>query len=109
MHAELVVGDNGLLHVADRSSANGTWIDVDRRWERVTQRSVTQHDRVRLGSYVVAVSELLRRAPRRDGVDGGAHTGNRGGPTDSGNRRDTNDLPEGRVRRNPETGEVIAD
>ena len=105
LHAELVVAENDLLHVADRSSANGTWIHVDGRWKSVTQRIVTERDRLRFGAHEVAVSELLHRAPVQQAA-GDARDGAGASGDDRGN---TNELPDGPVRRNPETGEVIAD
>ena len=105
LHAEFVVTDDGLLHVSDRSSANGTWIDVKGRWERLTQRTVTERDRLRFGSHVIEIAELVRRQPVRRLADQ-PEDGPAAGP---GNKRDADDLPMGPVRRNPETGEVIAD
>lgn len=114
MHAELVVGGDGTLHVADRSSANGTWIAVDGRWQRVTQRSVTPADRLRLGDARITVAELLSLAPEpRSGYGGsGSQPAGRGGDMDDElphRPENARNLPQGRVRRNPETGEVIAD
>ena len=105
LHAELVLGGDGTLHVADRSSANGTWIEAEGRWRRLTQRTVTSADRLRLGDVEIEIKELLRRAPPR--TTGGA--GDRDEESGRSGNRNTDDLPRGPVRRNPETGEVIAD
>ena len=106
LHAELVLGGDGTLHVADRSSANGTWIEADGRWQRLTQRMVTSADRLRLGDDVeIEVTELLRRAPRRTAGSAGDREEKNGRSGD----RNKDGLPRGPVRRNPETGEVIAD
>ena len=105
MHAELVLGGDGTLHVADRSSANGTWIESEGRWRRLTQRAVTSTDRLRLGDVEIEVKELLRRAPRRTAGSAGDRDEESGRSGD----RNTDGLPRGPVRRNPETGEIIAD
>ena len=106
MHAELVLGGDGTIHVADRSSANGTWIDDNGRWQLLTQRTVTSADRLRLGDAEIDVSELLRRAPAHLAT---GSAGDRHGEDGRSGTRRTDGLPEGPVRRNPETGEVIAD
>ena len=107
LHAELVVSDGGAIHVADRSSANGTWIETDGQWERIAQRAVVLGDRLRLGDVEIAVSELgascsgrtRTRALPREGQAAARVAGRRSG----------DGLPKGPVRRNPGTGEVIAD
>lgn len=106
LHAELTLADDGTLHVSDKLSTNGTWIDENERWRRLTQRKVRPADRLRLGRVEIEVSELLRRAPA--GLAAGS-----GGYREEGRGRSGNvggsSLPAGPVRRNPETGEVIAD
>ena len=103
LHAELVIADDGAIHVADRSSANGTWIQVNGRWERITQRTVVPDDCLRLGSFRVTVSELVRRASTRKRIDG---AGEESVAADDARRPD-DDLPRGPVRRDPRTGEVV--
>ncbi len=104
LHAELVVAEDGRLHVTDRSSANGTWIDAGGRWERVRHHAVTPRDRLRFGSLAVEVSAMLRRVSVRQAA--GRPAGDREAGRSATNY--ANDLPKGPVRRNPETGEVIA-
>ena len=58
LHAELVVSAGGLLHVADRSSTNGTWIRCGGQWERVRQRMVEPLDRLRLGEYPFTIQNF---------------------------------------------------
>lgn len=96
LHAELVVADDGMLHLGDCSSANGTWIEQEGEWKRVTQRAVALNDRLRLGSIDISVSELVGRAGSNIGDAARAHPA-------------AGDLPSGPVRRNPKTGAVIAD
>ena len=106
LHAELVVSDGGAIHVADRSSANGTWFETDGRWERIAQRAVVPGDRLRLGDVEIAVSELMRRVPAR--ADAGTPADGQAASRVAG-RRSGDGLPQGPVRRDPRTGEVIAD
>jgi len=90
LHLELILGSGGEIHIADRSSRNGTSIRVEESWEPVTTRPVVRDDRLRLGDLEVTVRELMGRAP----------TGQ------SGQRQPG--LPSGKVRRNPETGELVS-
>ena len=104
LHLELVLGAGGEIHVADRSSRNGTRVRTDGKWQTLGATSVSLSDRLQLGDLEITVEELLRQTPsNRDntgrGVDPGA--GGRAGAD-----RDL-DLPSGKVRRNPETGEVV--
>ena len=75
------------------------------RWKRITQRAVVPSDRLRLGSFLVTVSELVRRVQAHDEID---RTG-RESAAKNGACRPDDRLPRGPVRRNPRTGEVIAD
>ena len=106
LHMELTLGSDGTLHVADRSSTNGTWIDENGRWKQIAQCKVRPADRLRLGDVRIEVAELLRRAPPDKAAEGAG--GGQAGDGRPGERPD-NSLPSGPVRRNPETGEVIAD
>ena len=105
LHVDLVMADAGVIHITDRSSANGTWIEMHGRWKRITQRAVVPSDRLRLGSFLVTVSELVRRVQAHDEID---RTG-RESAAKNGACRPDDRLPRGPVRRNPRTGEVIAD
>ena len=101
LHAELVVGGDGQFHVADRSSANGTWVEVDGVWERLTQRRVAAGDRLRFGSRRVVVSELMRRV---DVGTGPPHVTPRSHARDNG----AADAPARlAVRRDSVTGAVV--
>ena len=106
LHAELVIAEDGALHVADRSSANGTWIETGGTWERIAQRRVAAGDRLRFGDVEIAVAELLRRAPAPLSAGKASDAARESGRHAA---RDAGDLPAGPVRRDPRTGEVIAD
>ncbi len=112
LHAEFIVAGRGILYVADRSSANGTWIETNGAWKRIRQRTVLPSDRLRFGRAELTAAELLSRLPEppreRTGAQVGAPNaavpppGSTTGPPDD-------DLPSGQVRRNPLTGEVVGD
>lgn len=105
LHLELVLGKNGEVHVADRSSRNGTRIRTNGEWRSLRAQPVSPSDCLQLGDLEISVEELVRRAPpERD------HTG-RGSDAGAGGRPGADpdpDLPSGNVRRNPETGEVVS-
>ena len=103
LHAELVLGGDGQIHVADRSSANGTWVEVDGTWEKLTQRRVAAGDRLRFGSRRVNVSELIRRV---DLGTGPPHVTPQPHARDG---RASDSPPRLGVRRDPMTGAVVKD
>ena len=70
-HAELVVGSDGTLHIADRSSANGTWIEAEGRWQRLRQRTVAADDRLRLGNLEITDCEEAGGGRGVPGAGGG--------------------------------------
>ena len=96
-HAEILVLEDGRLYLTDCASKNGTWILREGRHRPVRQTFVQHTDRVCFGSVQMTVAELLRRIQPPKPVQG-----------DAAQSRDTdNSLPGGRVKRNPETGEVV--
>lgn len=104
LHLELVLGAGGEIHLADRSSRNGTRVRADGEWRSLRAQRVSPSDRLQLGDLEITVEELLRRAPsERDNTGRGVDPGAGGRP---GADLDL-DLPSGKVRRNPETGEVV--
>lgn len=104
LHLELVLGAAGEIHVADRSSRNGTRMWTDGKWQPLTAKPASLADRLQLGDLEITVGDLLRRAPA-EGVGTGQRTdGGVGGHLAAHPDRD---LPAGKVRRNPETGEVV--
>lgn len=137
-HAHLLVLDDGRLWVVDRSSTNGTWIAVDGAWERIERRAVKRDDRLRFGDVEIVLSAMLGLArtagagavrvdgaragnradraakpPTRDGAGPAASPAAGGAAVGVGlsrvKSRPSDSLPAGPVRRNPLTGEIIAD
>ncbi len=100
LHLELVLGAGGEIHVADRSSRNGTRMWSDGRWKPLTATPVSLSDRLQLGDLEITVADLLQRA-LPDRVDDGRGIDRAADPDPDP------DLPHGKVRRHPETGKVI--
>ena len=88
LHAELVIGSDGSLFLADRSSSGGTYLRTDGGWESVSSVSLREGDKLRFGQFEVNVRELLRY-------------------TDEPEPSDAHELPSGRVRRDPSSGEIV--
>ena len=112
LHAEFIVAARGTLHLADRSSANGTWVEAGGAWKRIRQRIVRPSDRLRFGRTTLTAAELLSRISERVEDRAGARGSDRKAavrpPGSTTGARD-DELPQGRVRRNPLTGEVVGD
>ena len=104
LHLELVLGAGGEIHAADRSSRNGTRIWTEGAWKPLTAKQVLPRDRLQLGDLTITVEELLRQAPPERADIGRRTEGNAGARPAAG---PDPDLPSGKVRRNPETGEVV--
>ena len=104
LHLELVLGAGGEIHAADRSSRNGTRVWAEGEWKTLTAKQVLPRDRLQLGDLTITVEELLRQAPP-ERADIGRRTEGGAGARPAADPDP--DLPPGKVRRNPETGEVI--
>ncbi|MFK7914710.1 MAG: FHA domain-containing protein [Pseudomonadales bacterium] len=83
-HAELIVAQDGLLFYSDRSSSGGSYVYVEGQWHEIRAYEVLASDRIRLGQYETEVSGLLQSVSAQV-------------PRPQGNK----------VRRDPNTGEVI--
>lgn len=99
VHAELVVTKKTEFFLTDRASSGGTFVARDGAWRPITQEFVTISDTILLGRYQTSVKEIVDRINRVIENSNGARPVNR--------RKGS--LPEGPVRRNPETGEVERD
>lgn len=88
VHAELIVTDKGRLYLVDRNSTNGTWTQSADGWKKLTQDYVQPEDWVIFGDYGVKLSELLPQIVTRQP------------------EKEPEVAPQGRPKRNPETGEI---
>jgi pSer/pThr/pTyr-binding forkhead associated (FHA) protein len=105
-HAELVVTADGKFYISDCNSSGGTAIrkSSTEPWEKTRQGYVAKTDAVLLGGYVTSVQELLLEI--KDSAKGQhGRTGKKGGADSEWSSKD--DLPEGPVRRDAITGEIL--
>jgi hypothetical protein len=96
-HAELVVTDDGRLHVTDCVTDTGTWLrgEGGSGWQPVRQGFVRPDQPLRLGDHECTAEDLLRR---HRGVPVDAAAGGDG----AAQRR-----VRGPVARDPATGEIV--
>jgi pSer/pThr/pTyr-binding forkhead associated (FHA) protein len=64
-HAEIWLGADGSLHIADLGSSNGTKIVRDGRSSRVEECALMAGDQVRLGVVTIGLDELVDRVEQR--------------------------------------------
>lgn len=106
-HAELVVTDDGRLHLTDGASEAGTWRQDaaggagEGGWVRVRQAFVRPDEPLRLGNHRCAAGDLLRAAGLGPATEGSAATGSTLPGTAPTSRL------RGRVERDPTTGEIV--
>lgn len=98
-HAELVMTADGRFYLTDCNSSGGTSIRKagESAWARVRQTYVSKTDAVLLGGYQSSVQEL---------IVGIKNAGGRAGRGAS-ERTSKDDLPEGPVRRDISSGEIL--
>lgn len=108
-HLELVIADDGRLHVTDCATASGTWCHRPAgdgsagEWTRLRQAFVTPETQLGLGDYRCTVADLLTRAryrPLAFEAGNALAEGSRpaGRPAEP---------PRGRVERDAATGEIV--
>jgi len=100
LHAELLALDDGRLYLSDCVSNNGTHVLREGQWRAIRQAFVQPAERVRFGAVELTAADLLRKIPHRESEQGGR-------PPASDNNPSPNSLPQGPVKRHPETGEII--
>ena len=92
VHAELVVTAKGAYYLTDCGSSSGSYVARNGEWESITQDFIAPMDAILLGRYQTTAQQLMAIV-------------NQGGR----DVRRKDDLPEGPVRRNVDTGEIIGD
>ena len=109
-HAELVITDEGRLHLTDCDADAGTWrlnsasSGGDATWLRVRQAFVSAEEPLRLGDHRCTARELLRAAREPVVLMGAAEPLRPESSDGAGGRAGR---PRGRVERDPRTGEII--
>ncbi len=114
-HAELVVTDDGRLHLSDCGGDGGTWRAVAKRdgaevWERTRQSFVGARQPLRFGAYRATAEELLAtHAPGQwsagQWTPGQAASATAGAAAPAGSA--AGDSLGGPVERDPRTGEIV--
>lgn len=83
-HAELIVSSDGMLFYSDRSSSGGSSTFTDGDWRQIRAYEVLPSDRIRLGQYETTVADLMAQLNLKQPSPG-----------------------DGKVRRDPVSGEVV--
>jgi hypothetical protein len=102
-HAELVLTDDGRLHLTDAASQSGSWRQGtgEGAWIRIRQAFVRADEQLRLGVHRCTAGGLLRAARLGQAAGGEAAAGTMlEGQGHAPRLR-------GRVERDPTTGEVV--
>ena len=105
-HAELVLTADGRYFLTDCATKSGTWHCLGEeqgreRWQKVRQCFVGGEDALRLGDHRCTVGELL------EGLEVETGNGTQGRWRGEPGRDGSNEMPRGRVERDPRTGEIV--
>ena len=105
LHAEAVPLPDGRLYVTDCASTNGTFINEDGQWRRISQDFASPGARLRFGDVEVSVPDLLTQTSRLQGSSPVGQTG-----TSSAEQEEQEEPLDvsGGVALDPETGEPVA-
>lgn len=106
-HAELVATTDGRFYLTDCGSTSGTHVHRDGDWCRIQQDFVRPEEKILLGRRTFTPPQLLAliQSPAGAAKPGKASPGQGRGPTKSRDPKD--DLPAGRVKRDPVSGEIL--
>lgn len=102
LHAEVIPLPDGRLYVTDCASRNGTFINEDGHWRKISQDFVGAEAQLRFGEVETSVPHLLALIARLQG----SGSAGAAGPVVAESKEKL-DASQG-VIRNPETGEPIA-
>ncbi len=105
-HAELVVRRGSVYYLTDCASTGGTCRSGERGWERVRQAYIKPDEPLMFGDYQTSAAQLLAIAKRLEPAPDEPETAVLKPPSSDEGRAPVDDRPVGRVRRNPETGEL---
>jgi len=103
-HAELVITARGQHYITDCGSTSGTYLARGGDWEKVSQCFVETGEALLLGKHKTTLDALLTRLNYDSSAtsDKVSH-----GPKKIFEKEDKNDLPSGKVKRDPLTGDII--
>jgi hypothetical protein len=102
LHAELVITANGRYYLTDCNSSGGISVQKNGQWSRIKQAYVAKNEVLLLGQYQTSVEELVVQV--KEGRGAGMLSGV-GGAVAEPSPQDN--LPEGPVRRDLSTGEIL--
>jgi predicted component of type VI protein secretion system len=105
-HLEVVVTADGRYYLTDMNSSGGTAVLRNNEWIAVRQAYVEKTDQIRLGELLMTVQELAIQINNYNSSSGSA-AGKKPGSGAEWNAKD--ELPEGPVKRDRITGEIIGD
>ena len=105
LHAEIVSAGENRFYITDCMSTSGTFVGRDGAWQQIKQEYVDVGEAILLGNYQTTVAQLVDMATGSGKTTGsGALKG-----TGSGRKPIPQDqLPDGPVKRDPETGDIIS-
>lgn len=108
LHAELVLSKSGKMYLSDCKSNNGTFVGRDGQWVPIIQNFIEPAEVILLGRHQTTGSQLMAMAQ----ASARARAGKSAPPSQSKRshaeeQRQKNDLPSGKVRRDPGTGDII--
>jgi len=64
-HAEIDVLDDGMFHIRDYESANGTYVKIENVFHRSAEARIGEADIVRFGSFESSVANLILLSQKR--------------------------------------------
>lgn len=101
LHAELLLTADGRYYLTDCQSSGGTSVQKNRdgQWSRIKQAYVASSDLLLLGQYQTSVEELALQIKNGRGAAKLAGLAGEPDPKD--------ELPQGPVRRDLATGEIL--
>lgn len=102
LHAEVIPLPDGRLYVTDCASRNGTFINEDGHWRRISQDFASSEARIRFGEVETRVSHFLAIIARLQGSGCAGAAG-----SSVAEQEEKLDASQG-VALNPETGEPVA-
>ena len=88
VHAELIATPSGAYYLTDCVSSGGSYVAHNGEWKRIRQEFIDPTDAILLGRYQTTAPALIAMAVRSGEVT---------------------PLPEGPVRRDVDTGEIIGE
>ncbi|PCJ26901.1 MAG: hypothetical protein COA96_04535 [SAR86 cluster bacterium] len=105
VHAELVITPSGKYYLTDCGSSGGTYTLQGNEKAAIKQSYVEQSDNLSFGEYHTTVQQLVAMIDDPTGFGNSDHgkKGKKVAPSPQ------DDLPEGPVKRNPASGEIIGE